>query len=138
MALFLIIPHASGPFEAVVDTGGPATTLSPRDADRLHFPFHACKKEEAPHGIGALSFYGYTFDKAEIIFSDENKKRVRRKIPITGLKPTKMDNASLQRAYKLPNILGMDFLIANNFSLYFYPSGKIAYLQLEEETKSVP
>ena len=135
LTLFLSIPHASGYIEAVVDTGGPVTILSPRDADRLHFPFQACKREETPHNIGALSFYGYKFENSEIIFRDDYKNRLKRKIPITGLKPIKTDNVSLQRAYQLPNVLGMDFLIVYNLSLYFYPKGKIAYLQLEEEIK---
>lgn len=131
MTFFLSIPHASGYVEAFVDTGGPLTILMPRDTDRLHFPFQASKKG-LPHYIAGLTFQAYEFEKATIVFRDEEKNRLRKNISITALKPIKLDDKSLQKAHQLPSIIGMDFLIDQDLSLYFYPRGKIAHLQSEE------
>lgn len=100
--------------EALVDTGSPFTALAPRDAQRLQIPFD--RLDQHPD-LSAISYAGFSLiprfaDGAELIFKDEQGRRHEIKHePIFVLEPNFPRSKWEERgAFRLPNIIGMDFI----------------------------
>lgn len=100
--------------EALVDTGSPFTALSPRDAQRLQIPFDRLGRHP---DLSAISFAGFSLvprlaKGAELIFKDEQGARHEIKHePIFVLEPNFPRSLWEERGvFRLPNIIGMDFL----------------------------
>jgi len=102
------------PLEALVDTGSPFTALSPRDAVRLQIPLS--RLERHPE-LPTIFFAGLNFTPriakgAELIFRDKNgNDHPIKHESLYALEPTTPRAKWEEKgAFRLPNIIGMDFL----------------------------
>lgn len=121
-----------GTIRPFVDTGGPLTSLTPADVEKLHIPLNSLygrTPRPSTHYIGGLSFWAYPMEDVTLAIRDENNKREEFILDsINVLKLTKNDRESIARAREIPSILGMDFITKNGFTLNFDPNNRIASL----------
>lgn len=118
-------PHVFGFIEVFVDTGSPWTTLSLRDAERIMGRFlrsRLAKRGKSIH-LGGHKLSGHPIKDVVLRFRDGEGKPVNTISPITYILK------GGETAKTVPSIIGVDFLQANNFALYFDPCHKKAYLE---------
>lgn len=102
------------PLEALVDTGSPFTALSPRDTVRLQIPLSRLDRHPE---LLSISFAGIDFiprlaKGAEFIFRDKDGEEHEIKHePLYVLEPTTLRSKWEEKgAFRLPNVIGMDFI----------------------------
>lgn len=117
------------PIKFYVDTGSPETFLSERDALTLNIPF--LKLSFSKHTrIGGTTFETLKMEDVTLYFKDEENKSEIIKLPsIQIIKGSKQNEEERMKALSIPSLLGTDFLLSNNFALYFHPSMNIAFLE---------
>ena len=118
------------PIEALVDTGSPWIAITPRDILRLNLSIKRLRRaKEYP----MVSLAGYKFQRYELQGSvrvkDEERRVLDVNLPISVLWPTKKKMP--EEVKHIPSVLGIDFLIAGKFHLYFDPNKRIAFLEKE-------
>jgi hypothetical protein len=116
------------PLEALVDTGSPFTAIATRDAERYQIPLSKLNRDQRlpPIGFAGLGFIPRLASNTELIFTDEKGKRHSIKYePLYVLEPNLPHNLwSKKGVYRLPNIIGMDFLIHHKVKAYMDPSSE--------------
>ena len=100
--------------EALVDTGSPFTALAPRDAQRLQISFSKLDRHPELRAISyaSISFIPRFAQDAELIFKDDGGERHTIKHePLYVLEPI-IPRAKWEEmgAFRVPNIIGMDFI----------------------------
>lgn len=119
------------PIEALVDTGSPWISITPKDLSKLNIPVKRLKKA-AKYTIVSLG--GYKFLRYQlggtVYIKNEGGKMLGVNLPISVLWPTKKKwPADVKH---IPSILGSDFLRVGRFHLHFNPSKEKAFLQRED------
>jgi len=104
-------PHKRLKTEFIIDTGSPYTILNYTDSIRLGIPHHT--KSELVR-IGGREYQSY-ISKCEIILKSINNDRITETIYIRVLKPSSTKINELENLDRLPNILGLDFLLSYKF-----------------------
>ncbi len=117
---------------AVVDTGSPFTSISPRDALALGLPFGNWQSGE-PAYLAGFRFYRHPLE-ATLSFKDANSNLVRFRQGIIVLVPTKMDKNALEQVQSIPSLVGTDFLEDQGLTLVFDPQANRAYLEKQVAT----
>ncbi|MCD6481684.1 MAG: hypothetical protein J7L31_05375 [Thermoplasmata archaeon] len=121
---------------AFVDTGSGHTSISLSQLLKRNINVESIidRNDFEEIMIGGAKHKGYPIkEKFDIRFRTEDNE-------IVHLKPQKLyvylpytDNKEgWGMSYSLPSIIGVDFLILHNLSLYFHPSKQIAWLEKEE------
>lgn len=127
MAQFLLkieeLPN-SLPINAIVDTGSPVTLIGPLDTKRMRISTLRLKNLEGrnkPVNIGGGKITTRTLEKSKLKFRDGFEIEMPVDFPIEG------DQNPFQ-----PSLLGVDFLLKTKARLFFDPSKKLAYFELED------
>ena len=122
------IPHANIiPVNALVDTGSPWLSISPKDCRLLNIPQNFL---ENAREFASISFAGQKFRRlvakeVKIHVLAENNTILEFAMPsISVLKPTKKS----AETDLIPSVVGMDFMTKNGLALYCNPRKKEAYL----------
>lgn len=117
-------PHLFIPVEAVVDTGSPATILGTSDLRKARISIITLKNLESrktPVHYGGGKIETKILRDARLTFGNYYDCIMPVQIPV------KSDEESTQ-----PTILGVDFMIINNFRFFFYPNKEIAYFEKDD------
>jgi len=128
MAHFLVIseiPHIFTPIEAIVDTGSPTTILGIPDLKRARvsqIQLNRLESKKEPMSYGGGKVQVKTLKNAKLKFGEHYDCEMPISIPVEGNKDCSQ-----------PTILGVDFMILNNFKLFFDPNKGEAYLESSEE-----
>lgn len=111
---FIQIPsmRVARPVSAVVDTGSPFTSISPKDAVAFGLPISHWGKGEIVF-LAGFKFFRHALE-ATLTFKDEEKKLVRFRQSIIALVPTKVDKDSLADMQAIPSLVGTDFIESTN------------------------
>jgi len=100
--------------------------MAPRDAERYQIPLSKLNRDQKlpPIGFAGLSFIPRLASNAELVFTDEDGKRHSVKYePLYVLEPNLPRNLWRERGvYRLPNIIGMDFLKRQRVKAHMDPS----------------
>lgn len=127
MAHFLLkiegIP-ISIPIRAIVDTGSPITLIGPLDTKRIRFSRIQINKligRNKPVNIGGGQLLTRIVDKSKLRFGSDLEFEMPVEFPI------KDEGSSFQ-----PSLLGVDFMLKTGAKLFFDPSNKTAYFEIEE------
>jgi len=124
MAHFLIKsddPHMFGSIEAIVDTGSPTTILGAPDLKRMRVSKLNLKNLESrkdPLAYGGGEVKVKTLNQAHLRFGEYFECVIPIQIPVDEI-----INCTQ------PTILGVDFLMLNKLSLFFYPNKREAYFE---------
>jgi hypothetical protein len=117
---------------ALVDTGSPWTAITPMGKIMLKI---RNPPKTSPPEYQLVYFAGHEFRRIlmgnlQICMKSERERIVTFNSPqVNLLEPTKqMDPNEFK---EIPFIIGSDFLTFNNLSLYFKPSSRVAFLEME-------
>lgn len=126
---FLQIPsmRVARPVSAVVDTGSPFTSISPKDAVAFGLPISHWGKGEVVF-LAGFKFFRHTLE-ATLTFKDEEKKLVRFRQAVIVLVPTKMDRDSLAEMQAIPSLVGTDLMEDHDLTFVFEPHKPEAYFE---------
>ena len=125
-------PHyhfGASPIIFIVDTGSDATFISESDALTLQISLNALTLIEVFQMAGA-KYKLLQGKEGSLYFKTEENKSLR--IEIQTIPLAKSTSKKEQHDSGFPSILGTDFLIKNNISLYFNPKKNLMYLEKEE------
>lgn len=112
---------------AVVDTGSPFTSISPKDAITFGLPIKNWMKGELVL-LAGFRFYRHALE-ATLTFKDEGGKLVRFRQSVIILVPTKLDASSLSQMQAIPSLIGTDFIEDYGFTFVFTPDSKETYFE---------
>ena len=126
----------AAPLEAVLDTGSPFTAIATRDAERYQIPFSKLNRDPnlPPIGFAGLKFIPRFVKNTELMFRDEEGKRhTIQHEPLYILEPDLPRGLWRERGvYRLPNVIGMDFLRRWKVKLYVEPATDVVKLEFAE------
>jgi len=108
--------------EAIVDTGSPITIIGPRDVMRMRFSKVQRERLEGrnkPVNIGGTQMFTKILNNAKLKFGD-----IEIEMPIDV--PIKGEEKAIQ-----PSLLGVDFMLKTKAKLFFDPTNKEAYFEIE-------
>lgn len=125
MARFLlrIEELPSMPISAIVDTGSPVTLIGPLDTKRMRLSKIQLEKLQGrnkPVNIGGGQVITKILEGSKLKFSDILEVEMPVDFPIKG------DENPLQ-----PSLLGVDFMLKTKAKLFFDPTNKEAYFEIE-------
>jgi len=128
-------PPIFGTIYALVDTGSSTTHLSYKDTEGLNIQMKKLPEAHArPITIGGCRFKGKILKDIIVKLTKEDKSPYSMNVSemiVVGEPVESLEKKG--KSYKiLPSIIGTDFLEKYRFALYFDPSKKEAYLELEE------
>ncbi len=112
------------PIRAIVDTGSPTTLIGPLDTKRMRISPIKLKSLEGRHkpiNIGGGEIIAKVLEKSRLKFRDGFEIEMPVDFPI------KEGKNQFQ-----PSLLGVDFLLKTKAKLFFDPSNKVAYFEIEE------
>jgi hypothetical protein len=116
----------AAPLEALVDTGSPFTAIATRDAERYQIPFSKLNRDQKlrPIGFAGLKFILKLAKNTELTFKDEEGKRHTIQYePLYILEPDLSRGLWREKGvYRLPNVIGMDFLRHQKVKFYMDPA----------------
>lgn len=115
---------------ALVDTGSPFTTVSPRDALSFGLPIKNWTKGETCD-LAGFKFYRHPLE-GTLSFRDSQSGLVHYRSGITVLVPTKLDRDTLTRIQTIPSLIGTDFIEDNGLALVFDPLANTAYFEKQD------
>ena len=120
----------ASPILFVIDTGSDATFISEQDALRLQISTENLRSMETFQMAGAK--YDLVLGKGISLYfkTDENKSS---HIDFSNVPIARSTIRKKTEDSGFPSILGTDFLLKNNFSLYFSPNKKIIFLEKDEK-----
>jgi hypothetical protein len=124
-------PHSFGPIRALLDTGSPRTILSATDAVRLSIPFHSLPQAEPAGGFGRGQIPTKLLGKFHLTIKSEDNKFKALVMPVLVADITTLSKFSKEfqeNAFKVPTIIGMDFLRVFGFKLVVHLSQHEAFL----------
>ncbi|MBA7519460.1 hypothetical protein ES705_11539 [subsurface metagenome] len=131
-SMYSIYPRSFGPFIGVIDTGSPRTVLSLADAERLNIPFNNLKSTDPISGYGRGKIPTLKIEKFSVNVKSQDNKLKNLKFPINVVDlPTlkKYGNDTVINTYRIPTLIGLDFLELNNLSIFIDIKNNIAYLE---------
>lgn len=111
--------------DALVDTGSPFTAITPKDSVRLQIPFSKLPRDPKlpPISFGAYKFAPRLMHGVELIFKDEEGKRhALEYYPFYALEPQLPREKWGENIYRLPNVIGIDFLKKRQIRIHLDPS----------------
>lgn len=116
--------------EFIVDTGSTETIISERDTLGFSFSTSSLQVHRGTK-IMNVNFNLHKMENVSLAFlTDEPAKVERLDSPsILVSRATKRDPKNMNEAYKIPSLLGIDFLLKNKFRLFLSSSEKKAYLE---------
>ena len=127
MAHFLLRcedPKIFMPIRAIVDTGSPMTIIGPADIKRMRLSKIQLNKLEGRHkpiNIVGCKLISRFLEKANLRFGEDLEIELPVDFPVKG------DERSIQ-----PSLLGVDFMLKTKSKLFFDPTNKEAYFEIED------
>ena len=121
--------NRSIPIRAIVDTGSPITLIGTIDITKMRISSLKLKNLEGrnkPVNIGGGQITTKIFEGTKLNFGGNFEINMPVNFPING------NNNPFQ-----PSLLGIDFLLKSNATLYFNASKKEAYLEIADEEKKI-
>jgi len=118
-------PHLFIPIMAIVDTGSPLTLIGPLDLKKMRLSKIQIQKIEGklnPINVGGGEVSTKILEKTKLKFSNTN---VEIEMPVHF--PLRGEENPTQ-----PSLLGVDFMLKTKAKLYFNPSRKEAYFEIED------
>lgn len=112
------------PINAIVDTGSPVTLIGPLDTKRMRISKYRLKNLEGrnkPVNIGGGKITTKILEKSKLKFKGDFEIDMPVDFPISG------EENPFQ-----PSLLGVDFLLKAKAKLFFDPSNKKAYFEIED------
>ncbi len=117
----------------ILDTGSPETIIPYEQAVRLQVDFKNLTKNEGMTRLIGGKFYSYNYSKIKFVFAQDNKEQHKeeftKEFPVTILKPTSKKNKDKVESMDIPIIIGLDFLLEKNYTLYCDINKKETYLE---------
>ena len=116
-------PKIFAPIEAIVDTGSPITIIGPMDVKRMRFSKIQRDRLEGRHkpvNIGGTQMFTKILNNAKLKFG-EMEVEMPVDVPIKG------EEKAIQ-----PSLLGVDFMLKTKAKLFFDPTNKEAYFEIED------
>jgi hypothetical protein len=116
-------PKVFAIIEAIVDTGSPITIIGPRDVKRMRFSKIQRDRLEGRHkpiNIGGAQLFTKILNNAKLKFGNFEVE-----MPVDV--PIKGEENSFQ-----PSLLGVDFMLNTKAKLFFDPTNKKAYFEIED------
>jgi len=110
------------PIKAIVDTGSPITIISSADLQRMRISqlqLQNIPAKNNPVNIGGGQVFTKEIVKSKIKFSNGIEVEMPINFPIKG-EETKT------------NLLGVDFMLKTKSKLFFDPTNKVAYFEIED------
>ena len=135
LPMLSMYPHCFGQLEAIIDTGSPRTVLSAADACRLKIPFKNFQSTDPIRGYGKGGCPALKINKFLARIKSLDSKSKKLEFPITVIDfPTlnKLDAKTKNNAFKMPTIIGLDFLEFNKLSLFVDVKRGVAFLEDED------
>ena len=127
MAHFLLRcenPHVFAPIRAIVDTGSPTTLIGPSDIKKMRLSKLQLDKldgREKLINVGGGEVFTKIVKNANIKMGESFEVEMPIDFPIRN------EDTSVQ-----PSLLGVDFMLKTRSKLFFDPSKKEAYFEIEE------
>lgn len=122
-----------GATEALIDTGSPSTSISPRDVIKFQIPIKNIAIKNPPiTRIAGFKFPRYQLKNVNLKFKTQNNKIFNInncQIDVYGADISKLSKKDRIALSNIPSIIGSDILEDNNLAIYFNPANKIAYLE---------
>lgn len=112
------------PIQAIVDTGSPVTLIGTLDTRRMRISRISLRNlygRNKPVNIGGGKIVTKILDKTKLKFANGFEIEMPVDFPIEG------ENNSFQ-----PSLLGVDFLLRTKSKLFFDPTNKKAYFEIED------
>jgi len=121
-------PHTFGKIKAFFDTGSPDTIISESEALRLKIPF-ADKQAKTSYGVGGDPISLYEAKISSFSFIDDKEELETIESPLVYISRCMKKEDRRMITAGMPNILGVDFLLKNQFKLFFDPYNKVAFIE---------
>jgi hypothetical protein len=123
----------AAPSDALVDTGSPFTAIAPKDSERWQIPLSRLPRDSKLARIGfGVDFIPRLAHNVEVIFRDEDGERHPISYPLYALEPVIPRDKWGERVYRVPNVIGMDFLQHFRIKLQADPARSEVKLEFPE------
>jgi len=118
-----------------LDSGANDSIICETDAKLIGVNYRRLDKPKKFRGVAGCAINGYRLNDVILRFRDEEDNVISINFPeIYALYCIQKDKKAIEASKGFPSILGVKFLLDNQFSLFFDPSKKIAYFENKHET----
>ncbi|MEI6731282.1 MAG: hypothetical protein WCK90_01235 [archaeon] len=128
--------HSFGSLRAILDTGSPTTIISAADAIRLNIPANSLDSGDPIKGFGRGGIPSKKVRSFSLALKsrDNTIKRIDMPLSVVDINALRsMPQEFKENVYRIPTIIGLDFLKFSRMKLMVDLASNIAFLESQEE-----